>query len=232
MDENLKKWRQTELKNFGIEYFYYVAYLDNFASIMNLGIHPKNEVERRGLKYSSFALEDVQDRRHVKTVRISDGRKFTLHDLVPIFLNPRNAALYRRFKDGIQQDLAICIIDSSILCDDIDGRDVQFAFADGNAASVYSNIYSDLRNLNRIPWDVLNSQSWVEFEDGKRKSQSEFLIWPLIAAEKIGKVIVGSVEARKKLEDIANQNKITVEIMADIQRKYFFGEYHGEAVEI
>ena len=87
---SLWTWRKQKLDEFRINKLYYFSKINNIDTILSNGILPKNTVKGKNIDYESFADEDVQARRHKKSVYISDGGDdlYSVHDLVPVYLTP------------------------------------------------------------------------------------------------------------------------------------------------
>lgn len=187
----LSGWRKRKLYDFGITEFYYLAPVQNLGWLAMYGILPKNEVAKRELPAQSFAEETVQHRRRQRKIEPSNGTRCTIHDLVPVYLVPKTPTLSVR-REQQENLLFIKIIASDVVCDD----NVEFAFSDGNAASQRTRIFRSLYKLKSIPWDVLKSDYWTDFEDGKRMRNAEFLIYPRIEPAFFNRIVVVSEAAR------------------------------------
>ena len=84
-----------------------------------------------------------------------------------------------------------------------------FAFSDGNAGSNDTGFYYSLNNLDKIPWDVIRSHRWNDFEDGKRKRNAEFLIHPNIPVDRFWRIAVNNEDVKdpeyeKTIKDLNN----------------------------
>ena len=179
--------RRARLEAFGVDRFYYFCRLQNVTQILNHGLLPKDEVEKRGLPSQSFAEETVQTRRHRRHVTLSNGKKTTIHGLVPVYLTPRTPTLYSRRK--IKWDICFLDIGLEAVCD----AGTEFAFSDGNCASQDTYIYNSLDDLKQIPWEVLRTEFWNEHEDGVRQRNAEFLIYPYVKPACIRRLVVMDV---------------------------------------
>ena len=107
-------------------------------------------------------------------------------------------------------------IQSFILLDD----GVEFAFTDGNAASEQSNYFVDLNRLGQLPWDVIRAPYWNDFPDGRRKRNSEFLIFPRIPVNRIWEFGVVNEVARTQVQSILAQHNSRLAV--SIKRDWFF----------
>ena len=214
---NLKKWRLEKLNNCKEfpKFLYYLSPLENFKSIVDNGILSKNETINKKINTVSFADKDVQSWRKSRECYISNFDKKKLHDLVPLYLNPKTPTLYAR--KLIQDKLFFCLIDSKQLISD---TGIEFAFTDGNAANKPTKIYRNLNELNNLNWDVINSLSWNDKPDGKRIRNSEFLIFPKIEIKFIKIISCFNLDGFDKIKKILAENKLKIEI--NIDKNLFF----------
>lgn len=88
----------------------------------------------------------------------------------------------------------MCLIEISI-----NVIDEETIFTDGNAASKATNFYSKINDVNNLPWDVLHSDYWNEFQDGKRKRCAEVLLYPKIDPAYIKSVHCYSEQLKNEL---------------------------------
>lgn len=215
--EKLKSWRLQKLeecKGFP-KYFYYFSFIDNFESIIANGILPKNEIIKKKLITKSFADMDVQNFRKDIDCFISNSQKKKLHDLVPLYLNPKTPTLYAR--KNIQNQLFFLIINSKKLISD---TNIDFAFTDGNATNQITKKYWRLDKLKNLKWEIINGQSWNDKEDGKRIRNSEFLIFPRIQIDHVETISCFDTTALLRIATILSQQNI--KINTNINTNLFF----------
>lgn len=214
MIETVKESRRAKLEEYGITSFWYFARIENLDSILEHGILPKNQVEQRRLHFYSFAEESVQKRRHYKQIKLSNGQKFTVHDLVPVYLCPKTPTLSARRED--QYRLIFTRIQSAILLDD----GVEFAFTDGNAAHSKTKFFVNLSQLSELPWEVIKAHYWNDLPDGKRKRSSEFLIFPRIPINRFMEFGVSTEAACDRANEIVARRKLQIRV--SVKTEWFF----------
>ena len=204
-----------KLNEFDINSFYYFTYIENLKSILENGILPKNEVLRRGVEYHSFAEETVQARRHYKHITLTNHQNYTIHDVVPLYLITKTPTLFARRSE--QSRIIFIKIFAIILQDNA----IEFAYTDGNAASKGSKIYNDLSHLSELPWDVLSwNVYWQDFPDGKRKRNSEFMIFPYVPVDYIAEFGVSNGDTLHHAQNILTSNNCKINVK--IQYEWFF----------
>ena len=70
-----------------------------------------------------------------------------LHDVVPLFFNPKNPTLDVKKEDW--EKLAILVIDKNVVTDE----DVEIAFTKGNASRDDAEILRHLKDLDKLDWE-------------------------------------------------------------------------------
>jgi hypothetical protein len=215
--KNLAVWRKkkiTEFKAFP-KYLLYFSKKQNFKSIIENGILPHNQTKDKKLKSQSFADVDVQKRRSKIHIHISNDKKYKLHDLVPLYFQALTPTLSIIRKQ--QEDLFFCKILSQNLISD---TEKDFAFTDGNAASLDTIKYRSLNSLKKLNWTIINSEFWTDKVDGKRIRNSEFLIYPKIEIKYIFEFSVNNQKLKQELE--GELLKKSLKIPVTIDKKCFF----------
>jgi hypothetical protein len=172
---------------------YHITHLRNIPNIIkDGGLWCDQVVMQRKLAYVSIAHQHIKDRRAQKSVPGMPGSK--LADYVPFYFAPRSPMLYVISKGGVAgysggQQPILHLVSSA---EAIQAAGLTFTFTDGHAEMDISRFFTELRDLNKIDWDVMQSRQWADtLEDGdrKRRRQAEFLVqrfFPLNLIERIG----------------------------------------------
>lgn len=210
----LADWIRSKLHEYNIHSFYYFSHKDNLENILEYGILSQNEVNNLGIEFTTFAEESVQVRRDERFIQITDGNRYNLHDLVPLYLTPQTPTLYAR--RNIQSDIFFCVIQSFLISD----ANINYVFSDGNAGSQATKFYYSLNFLNEIAWDVIHAERWVDFPDGRRKRNAEFLVHPKVPLDRIWRFVVNNIQLKNKLENQLNRYSIEKEVSVD--QRFFF----------
>jgi hypothetical protein len=93
----------------------------------------------------------------------------SIHDYVPLYINPRNPMLYVR--RDLHKELVILKISASV------AENCTAVYTDGNAASRETK-FSTSREVMKNSLPVLSADFWNEHSDGKRLRCAEVLIYP------------------------------------------------------
>lgn len=160
-----------DVQKYGLKALAHMTDITNIENILEHGILNNYEVKKRNLITTDISNPEVQRWRD----RCDNTHNRSIHEYVPAYIRPKNSmlsALRNR-----QDNLCILQVSLAIL------EEHEFLFTDGNAASLETKFYDDLKNLDKLPWDVIRSTYWSDFVDGKRKVCSEFLIFPYIPVE-------------------------------------------------
>lgn len=172
-------------------FFYHMTHKDNIGGIMRHGIVSHTAVlERNDILARDISDHGVQQRRE----RPETEYFRSIHDYVPLYINPKNPMLYLR--KNMQQEIVILRISPSIL------DECYYVFCDGNAAS-QSTKYSVDPEVLRPSLEVLNAEYWNNFADGRRRRCAEVLIYPHVRPGMIDGAICYSAGLAKEIARVA-----------------------------
>ena len=129
---------------------HYIAPIANLASIARHGILSHAQAARKVPDHESVADETVQGRRVGK--RLTSGR--ALHEYANLYLNARNAMLYRRCNERRTRDLCVLRVDVCVL----DRPDTYVA--DQNAANAAASIRRAPDGLTAIERSEAFARDW------------------------------------------------------------------------
>lgn len=185
---------ETVLNDFGIQYLYHMTHKTNLENILQNGLLSHNMAHSRGLTKTDISDERVNRRRD------------KVHDFVPFYFNPKNPMLYRR--KNMQSDIIILCIDRNVL-------QMNLKFTDGNAASSSTKFYSNIKDLEKLNWSIINSEYWSDFIDGKRIRCSEVLIPNEVKIGNIKKIFCFNSETEGYVKNKVGDFEITVTVNED-----------------
>ena len=147
-----------------VDRLYYICPLKNIPSISEHGILSWNEIEKHAIAHADISLQEAQARR----ARPEPVFERSVHDYVPLYINPRNPMLYLR-KD-LREYLAIIHVSLNA----ITGKD--HIFTDGNAASKHTS-FSRSSSVIESAIEALFAEWWPNVLDGKRRRCAEVLVY-------------------------------------------------------
>ena len=155
------------------EEFYYIAHVDNLASIVSRGLLSHNAVSALGIGRVDVSDPTMQ---RYRSSRVDPVYRRPIHDYVPLYVNPKNSMLSAR--RNLSDRLVVLRISKSIL----DVR--EHVYSDGNVALSRTTLGRD-REVGLAANDALGAESWLNVDDGARRRMAEVLIHPDVPSEYI-----------------------------------------------
>ena len=199
------------LEEYGIEYLFHMTHIKNLENILKHGILSKNSIEKDGFEYTNIADSAVND---IRSQKRDPYNNRPIHDYVPLYFNPRNPMLYRKYCENIQNDILILGIDRKLLLNNTT------LFTDGNVASRRTIYYDNLRWLGHLNWYCIRrAKRWNNIRDGKRIICSEALIHPKIDVNSIVAIFTNN-SLTKELVDFQVDGKTEIDVIQSDD--YFF----------
>ncbi|MDQ7060886.1 MAG: DUF4433 domain-containing protein [Sulfurimonas sp.] len=150
------------LNNYGFTSLDHMTHINNLDSIFKYGLQAHNNPYKK----RDISNTDVNSRRERRENIY--GRK--VHDYVPFYFNPRNAMMYKN-KD---EDVVILAFNKKILLKN------NVLFTNKNASTDSVHFYNDINDLEKINWDLVQSQSWNGKENAyqiKQTMMAEVLVY-------------------------------------------------------
>jgi hypothetical protein len=198
---------------------YHITHLRNLPNIVrDGGLWCDQVVMQRQLAYVSIAHQHIKDRRARKMVPCAPGGK--LADYVPFYFAPRSPMLYVINRGGVQgytegQRPILHLVSSA---ETVQVAGLSFAFTDGHAEMDISRFFTDLHDLDKVDWEMMQATYWNDtLQDGdrKRRRQAEFLVhqfFPLKLIERIGVINhTLRLQVTALFPDLASRPPITIE---------------------
>jgi hypothetical protein len=156
-----------------------IVHRDGLPWIFENGLHAKNG-EMFDPQYRNIGNPDLIDRRSRRVVPIPpDG---TLSDYIPFYFTPFSIMMYNintgygGIKHVPNDEIAILV--SSL--HRVKKLDIPFVFTNQHAYPAAAEFFSDLSDLDRIDWPLLQSRNFKHDPDDpgkKERYQAEALIW-------------------------------------------------------
>ena len=160
------RWREARVEREHLDELHYIVPIANVRSVASFGILSHRRADE--LRHESVADPSVQELRAQK--RLPSGRM--LHDYANLYINARNAVLYRRCKEGRMRDL--CVLQVSPRALDVIGTYV----ANENAASDRVVFASAPRGLEIVDERATFVRAWRD--DGSSAAET---VWSRTMAE-------------------------------------------------
>jgi len=163
--ESREKISAVKLTKFPFPGLYHMTHIDNLEGILKHGLFSHTKAHNEKLIKVDISNQSANSKR----ARIEEVHHKSLHDYVPLYINPKNAMSYAK-RELMKEIIMFEVIPH------IAAQTKEILITDGNAASYSTNFYEDLEALNNLKWEVLNAGYWANFEDGKRIRCAEILI--------------------------------------------------------
>ena len=155
-----------------------IIHRDNLPWILDHGLHASNG-EIADPNYRNIGNVDLIGRRNQRKVRVGPGG--ALSDYVPFYFTPFSIMMYNIHTGyNVRQvpNEEILIVVSSLAR--IAELQIPFVFTDQHAYPAMANYYTDVGDLSKIDWTLLNRKDFQHDPDDpgkKERYQAEALIW-------------------------------------------------------
>ncbi|MCF7809674.1 DUF4433 domain-containing protein [bacterium] len=202
---------------------YHITHIDNLQSIITDGmLHSDAAVIARGGAKRRIGMFAIKERRLHLPVSCHSGTN--VGDYVPFYFCPRSVMLYVLYC-GNHPDLTyhsgqdpIVHLEADLyrVVEWADSVNRRWAFCSSNAGAYYTQFYADLRNMDSIDWNAVNSNDF-SFADIKEWKQAEFLIHESFPWTLIDQIGVRSGRMRTQVDQIiiSAEHKPLVSIKPD-----------------
>ncbi len=197
---------------------YHFTCIDNLTDIVaHECILSKSSGQAKGITYTNVADAGIQDRRASKPVTVGVGG--VLHDYVPFYFAPRSPMLFRISKGGVAgynrgQDPLVYLVST---VEKVSEAALSFAFTDGNAAAGITRFFTDLADMKKIDWKLMDQQMWKNTTsdgDRQRRRGAEFLVHDRLPLAQVGAIVTRTQAAADQVTALlggsANQPKVRV----------------------
>jgi ssDNA thymidine ADP-ribosyltransferase DarT-like protein len=186
---------------------YHITHANNLQRIIAEG-GLRCDRDAQELKAVNIGHRHIKERRMNRRVPV--GPEGTVGDYVPFYFAPRSPMLFaidrgvvEGYADGQRPVIYLCSTAEAVK-----KAGLRWVFTEGHADMRFTDFFDDLKDLDKIDWDLMQSRYWNDTNDDpdrKRRRQAEFLVheffpWELVSyigvydrsiAEKAGEIIKG-----------------------------------------
>jgi hypothetical protein len=187
-----------------IRELHYITDIANVGSILDRGIYSHRLAARRVSSRVRIDDVEVQRRRAVKRVKIP-GSSRALHDYANLYVNARNAMLFRLLNSGAG-DLTVLAISPRAL--DREGVVV----ADRNAASGVAKFDAAPEGIQRLDEAAVFATWWNDSEDARQRCMAEVLVPDLVPPDLIVASHVADKPTAYRLSEQLDHRQLTIRI--------------------
>jgi hypothetical protein len=204
---------------------YRIVHIDNLGYLLRKGFFTRIHVDADP-NYINIGDTDLIAKRNDYPVKVNPPNGL-LGDYVPFYFGKLSPMLLK-IKDGNKgvtkrtQNEIIYIVCN---LEDILHYCEEWCFTNGHAKTAISDFYNDLRNLDEVDWDIVNSRYWSNSEedfDRMRRKQAEFLIKNHVSVSCIKGIITYDSESKILVENIISNLALNIPVVVNPSNSYYY----------
>lgn len=193
-----------------------IVHRDNVPWILDNGLHCGNSATQAA-DWIRIGNPELTDKRATHSVPIGAGGY--LNDYVPFYFTPFSPMMKNIHSGygGIRQrpNDEIVILVSNLYR--VENLGLPFVFTDGHAYYAWSNFYTDLNDLDKIDWKILQARDFRRDPDdpGKfERYQAEALIHQHCPIESLKGMVCYTEKTKKRLDGWLQERDLTMTTVA------------------
>jgi hypothetical protein len=198
-----------------------ITHRDNVPWILDNGMHARNG-EKSDPNYRNIGNVDLIDKRSRRPVVVPPGG--TLSDYVPFYFTPYSIMMFNIHTGyGVKQvpNEDIVIFVSSL--PRVAARGIQFVFTNQHAYPPMAEYFTDLAQLDRIDWPLLQSKNFKHDPDDpgkKERYQAEALLWKHVPLEALQGVCCYTAAVEQQVQAEIEQRELSFRV--GVQQGWYF----------
>lgn len=198
-----------------------ITHRDNMKWIINHGLHAPNGQEFDPSHRNIGSLELIGKR---STRAVTLGAVGTLSDYVPFYFTPFSPMMYN-IHTGMKvppfPNEEIVVMISSL--HKVSELKIPVVFTDQHAFRRTAKYFTNLRDLEEVDWDLLNSRNFRNDPDDPGKNdryQAEALVWKYVPLDALREICCYTSAVENYLNQLLATRK--AHLKATIQRGWYF----------
>ena len=198
-----------------------ITHRDNMPWILDHGLHAMNG-SQADPGFHSIGNDDLIDKRSRRKVSVGPGGD--LCDYIPFYFTPFSIMMYNiKTGFGVKRvsNEEIVILVSSL--HRVASRGIPFVFTNQHPYPQMAEYFTELSDLSRIDWPLLQSRSFKHDPDDpgkKERYQAEALIWKHLPLDALEGVCCYNAEVEAHIRNEIIAREITLKV-AQQQHWYF-----------
>jgi hypothetical protein len=198
-----------------------ITHCDNVPWILDHGLHARNGAVFDS-NYRNIGNVDLIGKRSLRPVPVPPGG--TLSDYVPFYFTPFSIMMYNiKTGYGVKKvpNEEIVILVASLHHLALQG--IPFVFTDQHAYPVMAGYYTELKQLDRVDWPLLQSRNFQHDPDDpgkKERYQAEALIWKYVPLDALRAVCCHTQATEQQIRSQLDQRGCTLETR--VQPNWYF----------
>jgi hypothetical protein len=193
-----------------------ITHIANVPWTLDHGLHCRNSAERDP-DYEEIGNPELIQRRILRPVPIPPGG--VLSDYIPFYFTPYSPMLYN-IKTGYQGIIRRLMSEIVIMVSALPAlaaEKIPFVFTDRHAYLQTASFFSDLAQLDRLPWDLLQKRDFKKdpYDPGKfERYQAEALVHRRLPVTALSRIICyGDAQKTALLAEI-DKRRQTLQVVA------------------
>jgi hypothetical protein len=197
-----------------------IVHHQNLAHILQYGLHTANS-SLANPAYIPIGDNTLIEVRNTYSVPITPPNG-DLGNYIPFYFGHRSPMLYR-IKTGYNGVAQYAQEDIIYLCcklDDVVQSGAEWCFTDGHAKTSTTQFFNDLKDLDRIDWNMVYAKDWKNAEedfDRMRRKQAEFLIKNSLNANLIQKIVLFNGKLINYIENLMQFLPLQIQISINLK---------------
>lgn len=204
-----------------------ILHMTHFKNLKNIlqskGLICVSKLFNKEENYINIAHNSIQDRRAAYLVPIKPYG--TLHNYVPFYFAPRSPMLYSISKGNVdgytdgQKPIIYLVSQPAIIKE----NSLPFCFTDGHGIMAFTDYFNDLKDLNKVDWDIMKATYWMDTEqdnDRRRRRMAEFLVYNFVPFECFIGIGVYNDDYKEKVESLLKE--FSLEIPVKLKSNWYY----------
>jgi hypothetical protein len=197
-------------------YIFRITHKDNLPWILDNGIHCRKSALRDS-NFVNIGIPDLIEKRHLRKVPEPPGG--TLSNYIPFYFTPLSMMAYNIYTGrNVRQrgNDEIVILVTSLL--ELQKSGFSILFTDRHASLVDAKFSSDLKQLDRIDWKILQNRDFSRNNDDIDKTsryQAEALVHDQMPINKLLHVACYDDSQRLLVENLVKQRSLALKIITN-----------------
>lgn len=184
-------------------FLFHFTDIHNLDSIIKNGLLCTNDKNEKGIMHKNIANMTIQVRRAGMDVPVGPGGK--VHDYVPFYFSSKNPMFLGVLnKKNTDQPFIIYLCIKIVR---LEKKDAVFTDASANT-DIPPKFYSDTTNLDKLDWNLIDSQKWGFTDEERHKKMAEAMVYNKVGIEEIDAIVVYNNWVADGVRKIFAQNGI------------------------
>ncbi len=197
-----------------IVYGYRIVHYMNLPFILNNGLHCSSSLQKDP-NYVNIGKKDIISKRESKAITCKPYGH--IHDYVSFYFGPRSPMLYVIHKGNSDtnctQEEIIYLVTS---IPKLQEQQMNFVFTNGQALMALSAQYTDIKDLDKINWNIINGKYWDDIPpnitDRKRQRQAELLVHNHVPIKCIIGIGVLNATAKSRVDKMVKNAGLSINV--------------------